>query len=80
MASLTAAVLVVDGLAGQRVHADLRHAHWRLLHVAMETQNLCSVCRVLHHLDMGRLPSSLVVYETHESFPCNVPDNNNIFS
>lgn len=53
-ASLAAAILVVDGLAGQRVHADLRHTHWRLLHVAMETQNLSSVCRVLHHLDTGR--------------------------
>lgn len=55
-ASLAATVLVVDGLAGQRVHADLRHAHWRLLHVAMETQNLSSVCWVLHHLGIGRRP------------------------
>lgn len=52
---LAAAVLMVDGLAGQRVHADLRHTYWRLLHVTMETQDLSSVCRVLHHLHAGRL-------------------------
>lgn len=52
-AGLAIAVLVVDGLAGQRVHADLRHTHWRLLHIAMETQDLPSVCRVLHHLGAG---------------------------
>lgn len=45
---------MVDGLAGQRVHADLGCTYRGLFHIAVETQDLASLCGILHHLQVGK--------------------------
>jgi len=43
-------VLMVDGLAGQREHPDLRYLAQRLLLVGAQREHLASLGGVLHHL------------------------------
>lgn len=42
--------LVVDGLAGERVHADLGDGQRGVLQLAVEPQHLSPLAGVLHHL------------------------------
>lgn len=52
--------LVVDGLAGERVHADLGNGHGGVLQLTVEPQHLSPLAGVLHHLQQRQISLSRV--------------------